>query len=269
LVAGVEGALIASMTQAVIQAAEKVSDRQSQQLKALGKALAADVIPPDRRQKAHETIGKAAQLSTQQGYTHRKHKRNTPSTRITANDDKNRRFAGGALLRAIQAKDFFRATSNGLEFINVTRLDTEAKQWKRLNFGAGGKAGASPGRSEVRWSGMVVAQLGLAPDPRPAFKIPKGYWINGNDFYPRGEAPKGSTKGARRQGAKITEGIVASNFLDAGVRRIANEFPLEYQRMYAELVAKFGRERLSEVLQVKAPPVRPQRIQVKNTRALL
>ncbi len=112
---------------------------------------------------------------------------------------------------------------------------------------------------------MVVAQLGLAPDARPAFRIPKGYWINGNDFYPRGEAPRGSTKGARRQRAGLTAGIVASNFLDAGVRRIADEFPLEYQRMYAELVAKFGRERLSEVLQVKAPPVRPQRIQVRGT----
>lgn len=265
LVAGVEGALVASLTQAVIQAGEQVSVKQSQQLKALGKALSADLIPPGRRQEAHQKIGRAAQLSTQQGYVNRSARRNTPSTRMNPRDARNRRYAGGALLRAIQAPDFFRATANGLEFINVNRLDKEARQWRRLNFGAGSVAGAAPGRSEVRWSGMVVAQLGLAPDARPAFRIPKGYWINGNDFYPRGEAPRGSTKGARRQRAGLTAGIVASNFLDAGVRRIADEFPLEYQRMYAELVAKFGRERLSEVLQVKAPPVRPQRIQVRGT----
>lgn len=264
LVAGVEGGLIASLTQGLIQAADKVTAKQSQQLKTLGKALSADLIPPARRQQAHYKIGKAAQLSTQQGYVNRSAKRNTPSTRMNPRDARNRRYAGGALLRAIQAPDFFQATANGLEFINVNRLDKEARQWRRLNFGAGGVAGAAPGRSQVIWAGLVVAQLGLAPDPRRPFKIPKGYWINGNDFYPRGEAPKGSTKGARRQGSEMTAGIVASNFLDAGVARIATEFPLEYQRMYAELVAKFGRERLSEILQVKAPPVRPQAIRVRK-----
>jgi hypothetical protein len=52
----------------------------------------------------------------------------------------------------------------------------------------------------------------------------------------------------------MTKGIVASNFLDAGVKRIAREFPLVYQEMYAELYAdKAARRQISARAGVTAP----------------
>lgn len=198
--------------------------------------VAANRIPKAQLKQAHHDIGIAAQRSTVQAFTHRRNNRRTPPDRIQARDPRNRRFAGGALRRAIQAPDFFEATFEGLLWANVTRLNAEAKQWMRVNYGAGGRAGQRPERFQVRWGNLVVAQLGLRASPRAAFRIPRGFWVGGDGgraapgagarFFPVGEQPRGIR--GRPTTARMTAGIAASNFLDAGVRRIAREFPIAY-----------------------------------------
>lgn len=233
IIADVEAALIAAVT-----------DRRAmtRMLQVLGEDFRSQKIPPDQLRRAYTEVGRAAQRSVVQAFTHRKNRRSgVPPYRITPNLAKNKRYAGGALLRALQAPDFFRATPRGLDFINAGRLDQEARHWRRLNFGAGAVAGDPPQKFQVvSGSGLVIAAMGLEPDPRPAFILPRGYWVDvttglqniegahgTSAFYPVGEYPPGVQ--GRGQPPIFTRGIVATNFLDAGVRRIAHELPRAFE----------------------------------------
>jgi hypothetical protein len=227
-------------------------------------------MSPAKRTQIHREVGLAAQRSVRAAYSNRRHRKRTPSYRISANSQRNQRYAGGALLRVIGASDFFEATPSGLKFINTTRLNKEAKQWRRLNFGAGGRATTPPGRYSVSWDGLVVATMGLEPDPRPAFRIPRGYWFAGGqrvgagmgtEFYPVGEQPSG-TRG-RPSPARMTKGIAASNFLDAGVQRIAREMPRAYTRAVQELINRdiANYNRITQK-SVAAPVIRAPRIRL-------
>lgn len=181
-------------------------------------------IPAGIRQQLNYDVGRAAQLSVQQAYTHRRHRKNTPPYRTSPNDPRNFRYAGGLLLRALQSKDFFTATPDRLLWGNINRLDAEAKQWRRLNFGAGaaGEESEGPQRFPMRWGTFVGEAIGIPDQVSPAFRIPKGWWLDGA-FYPMGEAPPG--RHGRPRAARMTAGIAASHFMDAGVRRIAEEYP--------------------------------------------
>lgn len=201
--------------------------------------------------KAHRDVGEAARRSTQNAYTHRRFRRPPGSYRLD-DSGQNQRYAGGALRNALgSGKGHVDADEYGLRFLNTAILDEEAKQWRRLNYGAGGKAGEAPTPFPLQWGGMVVATLGLPADPRPAFRIPKGYWVGadgkrvgagggGDRFFPVGttsaEINKGESFRGRPSPARMTAGIAASNFIDAGVRRIANELPAAYLRLYANWV---------------------------------
>jgi hypothetical protein len=147
----------------------------------------------------------------------------------------------------LQASDFFEATPSVLYWGNVARLNQEAAQWKRINFGAGARAGTPPGRFAMQWGDFLGGALGIDPDPQPAFRLPKGYWfqpgggsrisggarVAGAEFYPQGEQPPG--RWGRPGRARMTAGIAASNFLDAGVRRIAEEYPRAVSTMMGRL----------------------------------
>lgn len=46
------------------------------------------------------------------------------------------RISGGALRRAIESPDYFRASSEGLAFARTDVLNREAKHWARINYSA-------------------------------------------------------------------------------------------------------------------------------------
>ena len=161
-----------------------------------------------------------------------------------------RRYAGGALRRALNAEDFYEATSQGLSIINVDRLNREARHWARLNAGAGGVGKGSKRTFEVRASNLVLFTLGLGMAPRPAFGGPPGFWLDrgtgkavkadpgqvGNqEFHPKARTPK-----------KRTRGIEAANFLDAPLNRIARD-------LFSE---QFGYPSLMKSLWESATPAR-------------
>lgn len=126
------------------------------------------------------------------------------------------RFAGGALRKALADPSFWTASRDGVTFGNVALLNTQGKQWARLNYGAGSKAGSgatagfhdsltgydpahtsqrgltfsSAGGAEGNRIGSFYsfqaqsrfegfAQHILNPGPRPAFTIPRGIWLGG------------------------------------------------------------------------------------------
>lgn len=199
-----------------------------------------------RIEDAHRDIGHAAQRSMVNSYTHRNPRR--PKNSYRQNDTGvNKRYAGGKLLEALQKPEHVVATSRGLRFLDTGILDTAARQWRRLNFGAGGVHGRAPVQFKVEWDGLVVASIGAEPDPRPGFTIPKGYWFNGqgervgaspdggDSFYPVGSAEMPTGRRGRPSPMRQTRGIVATNFLDAGIRTIANQIPVAYTQLYRDM----------------------------------
>lgn len=158
------------------------------------------------------------------------------------------RDAGGRLASALGAEGFFRGTTDGILFGNITLLDRRARQWHRLNFGALPNRGAPPGRFEVRWRNMVVGALGYEDQPSAPFLLPRGFFRE-RQFYPTGPTP-----------IRPTRGIRAWNFLDAGVATLAREVGPAYEGLYGRWVASAqrGRGPLSRTIDV-SPRLRTPR----------
>lgn len=228
-------ALTLSVADMLAEAMADVTERTARQLSAMAKVLAAGVAP-ERVQHANEKVGVEAQKSVLRSYnqvvTARRKQPSLPAYRLQS------RFAGGALRRALDGPEFFLATAQGLAFGNVKELNREARHWARLNYGAGSVGKGSRRQFQVKWSDLVVGVISLDKPARPAFKAPTGYFVHGasgesqrfdegrrgmDQFRPRGSA------------MHPTRGIVARNFLDAGLKTIADEFPNRYQDLYREL----------------------------------
>lgn len=232
----------------ILKQAIALSGPNAQQLKVMLEALRAEAIPRAARQQMWTEIGVAAQRSLVQGYTSRRLRR--PIGPYRAGDDRY----SGALGKALRSESMWRATPYGLYFINRDVLDKEARHWRRLNFGAGagGKEGiTAPGHFPVSGLGMM---MGLAPDPRPPFRIPPGYWIGQGTFQSpstervgqdafylarHGGLVAGSRSAALAQSAGrlsrsgMTRGIASRNFLDPAIRRIGVEIKPGLDRLWA------------------------------------
>lgn len=115
--------------------------------------------------------------------------------RTDPKDARLRRYAGGRLRSAISDPDFFQISYNSIGVGDIEKLNKEAPQWARLNFGAG--AAAESGSRAVQGGGASgyasnftrYFQAGATtvlskPGPRPAFSIPRGFWFEGHKFYP-------------------------------------------------------------------------------------
>lgn len=233
-------------------------------------------MDPYNTKRVNTEIATAAQRSLIAGYAGRKPQRDLPSYREGATRSRGpnaKRFANGALLRAIGSPAFFKVTATSIHFINAELLGKEAKHWRRLNFGTqGGAALTPPARFDVRWGDLLVGSMGLTPDVRPAFRLPPGVWVQPGIFYPMGEirdvqnrgdiyakeggrGPAQSEALIRRRGrnapygppsppvagqvwnkrnSRMTKGIASTNFLDAGVKRLASETGLRYQGLVDE-----------------------------------
>jgi len=86
------------------------------------------------------------------------------------------RYAGGALKRALGASDMVVATADGIKYINQDRLNTEARQWARLNFGVA-PASTPPGfQGNLTLGGKTIGTVGFRAQPRPPMFLPVGFW---------------------------------------------------------------------------------------------
>jgi hypothetical protein len=262
----------------VAAAVEAAGRLQSRQLQALGEVFQRGLQNGSRTRAMFEDIGLAAQRSVVQSYGQLVSARETTSYyRISPRFPRNKRYAGGALRRAIQSSSFFEATPGGIRFVNTSLLDREAKHWHRLNFGAAPRGEGSRGQFAVEWGGLVIASLGYDQDASPGFLLPRGFWVEGGErvsrgivsggaeFYPVGELPAGTKVRGRPNAAQRTLGIEARNFLDAGLRRIAQMLPESLQDFYTEIYeqAKRGEGPLTTV--ANAPRPAPQSTGVLST----
>lgn len=256
----IQGSFNAAIAQSFADAVATANSATAQTLQELGRVIQQGIAPSEF-QRAHETIGVAAQRAVLNSYAQTVTARKRVASYRLGDTGKNARYAGGKLKAALGAEGFFEATPEGIKFINVDLLDATARHWARLNAGAGPAGGGSRRTFDVRWSNLIVASLGLEMTASPPFLIPKGYWWNPgsgqpvkpgetgtSEFYPLGSGPRSTARktiSARRegvgrsnvqlQGRRVAGGIQARNFLDAGVARIAADLGPAYSRLYDDL----------------------------------
>lgn len=263
----IEAGVAADLVGALIKAVSVGGAAASGEVQALAHALSTGRIPPNRMLATHREIGVKAQRSVLSAYDNRKNRRDLPAYRQSARNPRNIRFAGGRLRAALRAPDFFEATEHGLSFINTQRLSKEAKQWRRLNFGAG--VPNSSRQFNVYFADMLVSSLGLDPGTQPGrVKLPPGRFVEPGGggkrggaqapgapgtgmFYPLGELRGRTVFQKQQNGAYGPRGgpkrmprltidnpmwvkIEATNFLDEGVRRMANEWGPAYTKLFRD-----------------------------------
>jgi hypothetical protein len=90
-----------------------------------------------------------------------------------ADEGRMRRYSDGRMKKGLESDAFIRSTGTGI-FINLSVLDTYAKQWARLNFGA-----LPRGSRDVKDERIKLFRSALSDSPslsrigaRPGFRLP-------------------------------------------------------------------------------------------------
>lgn len=214
-------------------------------LKSLTDSFRSGLFAADFRD-VHQAVGELAQGAVIQAYESRAGVGPSGYRRNAGGSGK--RYAGGALRRALSSPAFFTATSHGLSFGNISVLNKEAKHWARIAYGAAPAGSGAHSRFDVRWGSLVAASLGIEASPRPAFTIPRGFFVapggsraqvagppGTGEFYPLGARKKG-IKGNLTIGRRtVTRGIQGTDFFSPGLRVIAREIPTGYRGMYRKV----------------------------------
>jgi hypothetical protein len=300
-VAAFSGNFAIDMVDATVGAVRQGFGQASAAQRELAAALSRGSIPANRRKAAHQWIGEQAQRAVVSAYERRRPKRKLPSYRLNPKFPRNRRYAGGALKRALQSSEFFRADERGLSFINETLLTKEARQWRRLNFGAGG-GNVAPQKFPVRWGELLLANIGLDPVQVPRVRLPPGRFVapgsggargaaqaagapGSGMFYPLGElrsaGPRARMAGGGGGGRRMPSltifnamyvDIQATRFLDSGVRALGMKIGPAYEKLYKEYfqrqagVAPGGRARLPDPEHLPMTAPKRQRVHAVDWR---
>jgi hypothetical protein len=214
-------------------------------------------------EKVHRQVAADANAAISSAYE--SSLKGTPPYRTSALQPRNRRYAGG-ILRDILESDFVTYDAQGIYIGNRERLDAGARQWQRLNYGAGGAAGGGAHVYAIKWSNinLFLEEPGGA---RPAFRIPGGQWF-GQEFYPTSELKAmdrvtqrtgrrfGLEGGGRIQEPRMTRGIRGTHWLAAGLQVVAESIPAGYTQAFKKLW-KLGDEEMQKQLRGTTGLTRP------------
>lgn len=182
-----------------------------------------------------------------------------------------RRDSGGKLLKAIQSPKFMTITPDGVLLGNKAWLDSQARQWYKLNYGVQPAAGRRPGVFSMNMFGANVGALSLASNvPVKWMNMPSGIFSKGGEFTPykyakRNNKDNTASKRARsgsggfiiRSNASTqyvkamrTKGISAWNYMDPGLRVLSKELPKAWELHYKEVLdTSVGRARIQAQVQ--------------------
>ena len=273
-----------SMRAAMAAAADGATQATSRQVLELLDVFERDVAASTRKE-FFETLGRRAHGAVKKSYASRS--RGPSGYRSGGQDEKLRRYSGGKLRTALgRPENIYRASSNGITFLpDIKQLDREARQWYRLNFGALPGSGQASQQFDVSISNIYLFSIGFRANPSEPFRIPRGFWIENGEpvpagtpgtsaFYPRRAAAKiGHAVGRGKEeqkaatnffpGRRTARGIQAEHFLDAGLRRFAEDIR-DPGRSGVGLRGLYFRFYESGLAQVR--PTRPPTIQVNPRR---
>jgi len=210
----------------------------------------------------HERLAKNAQRSILNSYKSGK-KRGRSSYRM--NDTGTlKRYSGGALSKALENRKLFISDATGIGGINIRLLDSQARQWYRLNFGALPRSSKVPGQGSFKLFGQIAgtklslrkygpskpffvpnsirtvgksSKLGLNETPpfsswstgSPKVRRGKGSRSPGPYIYVYGKPKRGKLAGTFN--SVLSKGITGTRFLDAGIQFINNNYGGEFTKL--------------------------------------
>jgi hypothetical protein len=214
--------------------------------------------------KINTRVAQEGQKAMLRRYDETHEKRGDKKYRAGA-DEPYKRDAGGVLRAALASPNMYQATKDGIIFGDPQWLNSKARQWARLNFGAGerakdrlvrtrdnGKVFKLPktANATVRFFGSEL-KIDLG-SPRPTWIVPAGIWSTvdlygkpitatsgpGPIFTPLGALKKGEGKRGSRSGSQlnmqkraitarqVSKGVAARGFLEAGAASISRNLPI-------------------------------------------
>jgi len=151
------------------------------------------------------------------------------------------RDAGGALLRALRSQSMAVGDAEGISFVNMALLDSVARQWARLNFGASPGIGNTQGKfarpgARIRFGGGEGRTLRFAEGPGAPVVIPKGFFNEKNQFFPsKGTGNKWPKNIRIVPEKKVSEvGIGARRYLEAGLAALGNNYGAAFRTYFEE-----------------------------------
>jgi hypothetical protein len=210
-------------------------------VQAFGTAFLDGLLDPGERAAIHESAAQAANRAvvnaylgqTQQGF---------PNPYREGN-----RFSGGALLGALESGIIAQPNADGVDFLSPaaqSELNARARQWRRLQYGAGA-GGRTPGGGDAlpvrfKFANAVVATRTLSTARGPAFTIPSGAWIGPSrervtDGSPAQFFARANFSWSRRY---PTVGINPRRYLDTGLAILATTMSDGYTKLYNEAYKK-------------------------------
>lgn len=231
----------------------------------------------------YEHVGRRAQQATIRAYKRSPYIKLGHHYRF-GDPGRYKRFSKNAMLNALSGPALYRVGPDGLTFINAPMMDRTARQWYRLNFGArpGHSRGASPQQTYFKLFGE---RIGKGPNlnsfrPSREFQMPAGIWSeelrastsrsirpseSGKAFYPQflrkekgrlvrgpdnkpvNQTGKGADPNAALKRSRVTKGIAAARFLDAGVAAIVHDLPAAMEVLMLEWLEEAGGRARMEV----------------------
>lgn len=187
----------------------------------------------------HQKLANEMAISTRKSWGQAKSK----LRKAVYDPERTSRTRKGGMDRALNDAGLVTATARGVQFGNVAVLDREARQWARLNFGAGGRGQGSNVHFQVRFSNLPALEYTFDEPARPGYGLPKGNFkgpdgrwqsktYGGRDgaFYPAGGPQLFPTKGN-----------VGYNFLDAGIARFFALLEKEYGELFRDVLPSSSR----------------------------
>lgn len=242
-------ALIKALILAYEETSRKLADDFTQFAKAMVSPAGAS-----RLEALHRQVGERAQRAVLNSYAQRVTARRTPPSRSNQAYRTRPERLAGKLRTALADRRHVVPTELGLSFMDTEVLDQEAAHWYRLNFGVGARGGrTSQGSFSLLMNGVELAQLSLTTGPsrNPMF-MPRGFFVNAEGKREKRDASRrgldafflvGQVGGMGIRGATgtpnviLTKGIEARNYLDAGLRTLADELPRAWDNFFRDALA--------------------------------
>lgn len=138
-----------------------------------------------RIKTVHREVGQHAIDKIVAAYNTRSGQRKSGSYRTDDSGPGGRSYrdSGKVLLKALQDPRMFRVARDGIDFLDPAFLDSRARQWYRLNFGAGAAGGRTRKGSTARmtmFGKRVGGDISLNRfGPSRPFTMPAGFWVDG------------------------------------------------------------------------------------------
>lgn len=210
-------------------------------IRALGAALDRRMLPDATLLATNLEIAKAAQQAVRGSFASR-----LPRGGTSQSGDLR-----GKLLPALSSTAMTAGTNaRVISFIDPEALDTSARHWYRINYGAMGPAynkpgGHKPEQYTVKFNARPLITLADRHQPARYSYLPTRWFWEGGDNPGRFVASRGPSirfgaSGLRTKNGRRVGGARPARFIDVGLRVVAEQFPRRYDEMFRLWVEQTG-----------------------------